>query len=275
MEGKRNFYFKTEVNNEESIEVYVGQSSGKQLSEDIANAQNEVLIISPYIDESRLDDLIRLKNRNVNVRIAFSDLRKDQYKNILTKLIHQNKFTDLEKKQKKEKLQNRYSLLSTIFISAAVVIFVYNSVQLFTKSTLEFIDKKNLLITIFLYLLSFISFLIYRYLKKQKSINDKMEIHNYTYDEKLNFVYLRDSYKERMFIHSKIYIIDRKIAYLGSLNFTDKGFTTNFETRVRITQKSKITELVNFVHSIFDDNYNFKRHELNFLGAQVYSEEKY
>ncbi len=52
-ERKRNFYFRTETGTNEAIEVYVGQSSGKQLTEDILNAKSEVLIISPYIDESK------------------------------------------------------------------------------------------------------------------------------------------------------------------------------------------------------------------------------
>lgn len=56
--NKRNFYFRSQGYNNEAVEVYVGQSSGKQLNEDILNAEKEVLIISPYIDETKLDNLI-------------------------------------------------------------------------------------------------------------------------------------------------------------------------------------------------------------------------
>lgn len=73
-----------------------------------------------------------------------------------------------------------------------------------------------------------------------------------------------------MYVHSKIYVIDRKIAYLGSLNFTDNGFSSNFETRIRITDQHKVGELVDFVHDIFDDHETFKRHKLWFLGKKVY-----
>jgi len=89
-EKKSNFYYKMPLNEFEAVEVYVGQSSGKQLQLDIENAKSEVLIVSPYIDETKLDDLIKLKNRNINVRLAFSSLRKEQESNILKKLIHQN-----------------------------------------------------------------------------------------------------------------------------------------------------------------------------------------
>ena len=95
-----------ETVNNESVEVYLGQNSGKQLSEDLLNAKSEVLIISPYIDETKLNELINLKNRNINVRLAFSDLRKEQYKQILRMLIHQNKETNVKEKDRKLKLIN-------------------------------------------------------------------------------------------------------------------------------------------------------------------------
>lgn len=101
-ENKR-FYFRIDTEPSEAIEVFVGQNAGTQLNNDILNAKEEVLIISPYIDETKLDDLIALKNRNVNVRLAFSDLRPEQYKDILRKLIHQHKVTDVKRKEKARK----------------------------------------------------------------------------------------------------------------------------------------------------------------------------
>jgi phosphatidylserine/phosphatidylglycerophosphate/cardiolipin synthase-like enzyme len=117
--------------------------------------------------------------------------------------------------------------------------------------------------------------MFYKLFKKKERV-ERTSIYRYEYFENLNFKFLRNNFhsNDRMFIHSKIYIIDRKIAYLGSLNFTNNGFTSNFETRIRITQSKKIEELVSFVHKIFDDN-NFKSHELYFLGKHVFSEEKY
>jgi hypothetical protein len=60
LEKKKNFYFKAETGIEEAIEVYIGQSCGRQLGYDILNARSEVLIISPYVDESKIDDLLAL-----------------------------------------------------------------------------------------------------------------------------------------------------------------------------------------------------------------------
>ncbi|RTZ46154.1 hypothetical protein EJ377_17070 [Chryseobacterium arthrosphaerae] len=80
------------------------------MNKDILNAQEEVLIISPYIDESKVDDLLMLKNREVKVRLAFSDLRPEQYEDVLRKLIHQHKVTDVKKKEKRESLKSMYFL---------------------------------------------------------------------------------------------------------------------------------------------------------------------
>jgi hypothetical protein len=42
-----------------------------------------------------------------------------------------------------------------------------------------------------------------------------------------------------------------------------------------IVLKEKVNELVRFVHDIFEDNVNLRKHELFYLGKQVYSEEMY
>ncbi len=263
----KNFYFKTEGTNNESVEVYVGQSSGKQLNNDILNAEKEVLIVSPYIDESKIDDLIKLKNRGVNIRVAFSDLRDGQKANILRKLIHQQKDIDEQLREKVNKKKNQYSILSNISLVLGIFLFLYTGFNLNVTSLSSLLVPMAGVIGI----LGF-----YKFNQRKKKV-EKTPIFSYEYTEKMNFKYLRNNFQslDKMFIHSKIYIIDRKFAYVGSLNYTKNGFTTNFETRVRITQSTKINELVEFVHDIFDDNYNFKAHELWFLGKQVYSEELY
>ncbi|WP_185247670.1 hypothetical protein [Chryseobacterium bernardetii] len=107
----KKYYFRIDTENSEGVEVFVGQNAGTQLNNDILNAKAEVLIISPYIDEVKLDDLLMLKNRNINVRLAFSDLRPEQYGSILRKLIHQNRVTDVKKKEKKRKPQESFLLI--------------------------------------------------------------------------------------------------------------------------------------------------------------------
>lgn len=263
----KKYYFKIDTENNEGVEVFVGQNAGNQLNKDILNAKEEVLIISPYIDEVKLDDLIMLKNRDVNVRLAFSDLRPEQYDSILRKLIHQNRVTDVKKKEKRESLKNIFFLSAIVLLCLGIFSLIYFGIHLVD----DFTNVNNFLA----FLVSVTSLYGFYRCWEKKSEVEKMEIYTYHYSEKLNFKFVRNNRYDSKFLHSKIYVIDRKVAYLGSLNYTKSGFTSNFESRIRITQKEKVNELISFVHDIFADNVNLKKHELFYLGKRVYSEEMY
>ena len=52
-------------------------------------------------------------------------------------------------------------------------------------------------------------------------------------------------------IHTKFIIIDDKILVMGSHNFSQSAFTTNFETSMIIDEASQIAEFVSFFNSIW------------------------
>lgn len=68
-------------------------------------------------------------------------------------------------------------------------------------------------------------------------------------------------------IHSKIFIIDERIAYGGSLNFTNSGLFRNFESRVRITDPGAVKGM----DDLFEDQDN-KETPLNYYGRFLYTE---
>lgn len=261
---KENFYCKIENTADESVEVYIGQSAGKQLNKDILNAKKEVLIISPYIDESKIDDLIHLNNNGVNVQIAFSDLRQKQKSRILKKLITQHRNTDESVKDKVSKKIKLFNILSiaSLFIGTTLLIYAGLTFKEFNVSL------------IILLLLSVAGVIGFQLFKNEKKKIAKTTVYSYDYNKNIHFKYLRNNFKEynKQFIHSKIYVIDRKVAYLGSLNYTNNGFTTNFETRVRITQSEKVDELVGFVQHVFNDDFAFQPHEMSFIVNGIYDE---
>ncbi|WP_335341503.1 phospholipase D family protein [Flagellimonas pacifica] len=55
------------------------------------------------------------------------------------------------------------------------------------------------------------------------------------------------------YLHSKIYIIDDRIAYLGSLNFTHSGTKYNHETRVRLTDKESVAKILEEFRHLMDE----------------------
>ncbi|WP_165027251.1 phospholipase D-like domain-containing protein [Dysgonomonas sp. ZJ279] len=260
-----NFYYKiSSEDNKDNVEIYIGQSCGKQLQNEILSAQKEVLIISPYVDMCKLYDLINLHDKGINVHIAFSKpYNRGHEEEILRKLIIQEKHIDeIKYNQKLNKLKkNRNMAFCSLILGIAIIIL--SVVAMFNTYSLN------------LYFLASLPFFIgLRYLIKKKESLNKLPIYYYTYKERIKFKYFWE-YNNNRFIHSKIYIIDRRVAYLGSINFTYNGFNSNFETRVRITHQDQIENLVDFVNNIFNDHSNFNGHQIDYLGKDVHGEVLY
>ena len=57
--------------------------------------------------------------------------------------------------------------------------------------------------------------------------------------------------RKTTYLHSKIYIIDDRIAYLGSLNFTRNGTQNNYETRVRLADSLPVSKIVGEFDELF------------------------
>lgn len=55
-------------------------------------------------------------------------------------------------------------------------------------------------------------------------------------------------------IHSKIFVIDEKIAFLGSANFTYSGFKTHYETRIKIQDIRAVNALSQEVERLYFSN---------------------
>ena len=55
------------------------------------------------------------------------------------------------------------------------------------------------------------------------------------------------------YVHSKIYIIDDKIAYVGSMNFTERGMRYNHEVRMKTKDEEVVGKLSTEFDSLFTD----------------------
>jgi phosphatidylserine/phosphatidylglycerophosphate/cardiolipin synthase-like enzyme len=256
----KRFYHRIEDKiNGDTVEVYIGQGAGTQLGNDLMNASSEVIIVSPYIDEQKLDELFMLKKRNIYVKLAFSSLNEKQEYSILRKLIRQKQIKDHEAAARAKRSAQHNGILSTIFLVAAIAFF--------TNLYFHF-QWPQLVFSLIL------GYLAYYFMDK-RTLSNKLPIYSYEYEENLHFKYFRNTNygaQSSPFVHSKIYIIDRKIAYLGSVNFTRNGFESNFETRIRITNTNKVNELLYFVNQLLDTNDYLNCHRLDWLGKKVYRE---
>ncbi|MBA3830175.1 MAG: phospholipase D family protein [Taibaiella sp.] len=71
------------------------------------------------------------------------------------------------------------------------------------------------------------------------------------------------------FIHSKWYIIDEAIAFIGSMNMTCSGFSNNYETRLRITEAATIVLLRKEFDALFNDQ-KIQEKSLEEWGKEIY-----
>ncbi|MBA4746751.1 MAG: phospholipase D family protein [Muricauda sp.] len=73
------------------------------------------------------------------------------------------------------------------------------------------------------------------------------------------------------FIHGKIYLIDDKIAYLGSLNFTKSGTEWNYETRVRTIDPNAIKLIKDEFYDLME-NPEIPERDIQSWGRKLYKE---
>jgi phosphatidylserine/phosphatidylglycerophosphate/cardiolipin synthase-like enzyme len=255
-----NYFFKDDV------DIYIGKSAGKQLSQAIMAAEKEVIIISPFIDEDGIDDLIKLQDRGVSTKLFFSQLLDYNRDKVLHKLIRQKQIKNYEAEQSKNKKLHRFSLISILSLVIGILSFcIFFFLILLKKEVVPFYSN-IIIVGVFCFINLWVT-------EGKRKAAMKIPIYKYEYEGIMNFKYLRSAYNT--FVHSKIYLIDGEIAYLGSVNFTRKGFIENFETRIRLNDRNEVRKLRKFVNDIYEDDGEYKGHEIEFLGRQIYSEPLY
>jgi phosphatidylserine/phosphatidylglycerophosphate/cardiolipin synthase-like enzyme len=242
-------------------DIYIGKGAGAKLLQEIRNAKRNVKIVSPYLSPSLIKELIFLHSKGVNISLITSDEIEDFYgydKNI-NKLIVQKKHIDEKAKQSRDSLISLSGILLFAIIGLAVVLVPL----IFLLKEWKFAYGFILVILLF-----FVRDFIVRQIKNKR-------IYHYTYKQLFPFkVFISPNNGNsfnKTFIHSKIYVIDDEIAYMGSLNFTGKGIKDNHETRIRTADPNAVAKIVEEVNEIFF-NSNLAERDLQFWGSQLYSE---
>ncbi|SHH20265.1 PLD-like domain-containing protein [Flavobacterium micromati] len=244
-----------------NCDIYIGKGAGHKLLNDIHSAKKSVKVVSPYLSPFLISELINLNKRSLEVELITSDNIEDfygDYDKNLHKLIIQNKETDYLAEKKREKWKNILRILTYSWFGILTILV----------GTAFYLKNMKVVYGIIpLILLFFIG----RYFKNK--IKNK-RIYTYWYSQLFHFkVYLSPdkANKNAMFIHSKIYLIDEKIAYLGSLNFTASGVKHNYETRIRTDDPNAIIEIKNEIYQLLN-NSNLPQRDIQSWGRQLYKE---
>lgn len=242
-------------------DIYMGKGAGAKLMQDIRNAKKNVKIVSPYLSPFLIKELIALHSKGINIKLITSDEIEDFYgyeKNI-HKLIIQNKHIDEEAKEKRDNLESLSGTLLFAMIGLAIVLFPL----MYLLKDLKFAWGFIVVVLMF--------FARDQVVKKIKNT----KVYHYTYKQLFPFkVFVSPNNGNsfnKTFIHSKIYVIDDEIAYLGSLNFTGSGVKENHETRIRTTDINAVHKIIEEVKELFF-NSNLAERDIQFWGSQLYEE---
>jgi len=238
-------------------DIYIGSGAGRLFLEELDTAEHSIKIVSPYLSPSIIKKLIDYKNnKNLDVQLITVDNLEDFYgdydKNI-HKLIQQKRHTDGEMEKKRNK-----------FLKYEKILKYFSWITLLSFSTLYYLGKVPLSFSLIP-----ISALVTKWLIG--NINSNMRIYHYSYHQLFPFVVYANTYSNT-FIHSKIYIIDDKIAYLGSLNFTKSAAKENHETRIRTEDKKALEGIKVEFENLMENKYNLPYLNIEEWGKLLYSE---
>ena len=213
-----------------SCDIYVGKKAGISVRNAIRKAKKSITVISPFLSGDMItEDIFEALNKDVQVNIISKDNERI-YPFLKKNLYSQNPILGSEK---------WLFLLGKSLLIFFYIIFSIAVLEIFTSFIFDVSFTKNILpISKNNFLAFTIIFGILTLFLRKLTIN-----HEFYSSKRDNFNVhiLEKSYN----LHSKIYIIDSKIAFLGSLNFTTTGFLFNHETCIRITDKSVIRHLNN------------------------------
>lgn len=246
-------------------DIYIGISAGRELMDDIFKAKKSIKLISPYLSASFVRDLIHLNSKGIDVFLITSDGsggNESWSKENIHEMIHQTRSLDVMAQVKRDKWigWNKKLLIGIISLCVIMALWLFNSMDLeaFVLCGIPLL----------------IMYLIRKWLIKKV---DRQRIYHYSYTQAFPFkVYMAKGDNLSLkytSIHSKVYIIDDEIVYLGSLNFTYSGTRNNYETMIRTTDKDAVEQILQEYNNLFHDS-RFAEKDIQSWGRQIYFESK-
>jgi len=233
----------------------LGTNAGSRLIRDLRQAQSTILVVSPYVSEGYLDLLIERQAEGVHViLLTTTDFEgKNNSLDYYRKLITQTEHTD------KAKLK-WFKNTTRVFFALMFIAFIL-------AGTGTYIEQYELLHALWLAPVLL--------LVREQGIS-KIKVYSYTYDTRIHVNILVSPYTERItqnqyFVHSKIYMIDGKIAYLGSLNFTLSGQKYNYESCIRVDDPALVADIESEL-SAFDEDPDVFFRRIESVGKEIFFE---
>lgn len=233
-------------------EIYLGRRAGRKILKAIKNAKKSVKIVSPYLSPSYLERLVALAKEGKEITLITSDKLPESrgghssFKH--SDVIKQKKIPDENAKTKKRKVLK-------VFLIVLLVSLIFFALSLLSLSFLY--------LGILSIIASVIAFVFSRSIKTYSSEYSpifKIKI----FDSKSG-----PNPQSVNLVHSKIFVIDEKIAFLGSANFTYSGFETHYETVINVKDIKSIKAISKEVENLYNST------ELDFKSIDDWGKEIY
>ena len=204
--------------------VYIGPQAGRPVERLIEQATASITVVSPFVSARYLRQLLEKQREGVQVTLVCHQISGLGAGKLLTydALIEQS-----ARRIDRSHTLRTYGLASCSLLAAFTMIFIVGLAMLWphvVTTNVSFLTITG--IVVWLGVLAMAG----RYFWRLKT-------YSYTYASKLaSFCWLGDyeAFSDFDTFHAKLYIIDQKTAFVGSLNFTNSGMTNNIETRVDI-----------------------------------------
>jgi phosphatidylserine/phosphatidylglycerophosphate/cardiolipin synthase-like enzyme len=213
--------------------IFLGRKKGMEILKEIKNAKKSVKIVSPYLSPSYIKELVRLREKDIPITLITCDeLEQNSYSDFRpSDIIKQKKIANPEAIRKKKTLK---TISVTIFL-IAFIIFLLSFLIIFL---------------VFLLILLIIVGLVIIF------INYSTKAFDYKYYSTFRLKVFDSKSGEKPWstnlIHSKIFLIDDKILFLGSANFTYSAFTTHYETIIKVEDPKAISDITEEIERLFN-----------------------
>ncbi|GMN11351.1 hypothetical protein MTsPCn9_10420 [Croceitalea sp. MTPC9] len=243
--------------NNAQCDIYIGTGAGKKLMEEMTLARKSVKIVSPFLSAPLLEGLNELHQKGVKVELittADDDQRYGKLQNLIRQNVHIDGRARKQRKRLKIAVWGCYAMVGMGLV-ASWWFFIQQALQ-------------PVLVSLALTTLAGLGAWLFRFLVRNK------RVYSYTYEPifPLKVVPQTNTFGQRTtYLHSKIYIIDDRIAYLGSLNFTRSGTEHNYETRVRLTDGPSVHKIVEEFRYLMDEA-SFPELDVQLFGKSHFKE---
>ena len=212
--------------------IYIGREAGKEIHEKIKNAKKSVKVVSPYLSPDYIKDIIDLHKKEIKITLVTCDkIESNSYSDFKTSdLIKKDKILDDKAVKLKKLLFKSFIWLFVISILCAVASFILSILLIFAG------------IFFFAGIIALVSsWIILDYSFRYEPIF-RIKVFDSATGKNPGSTEL---------IHSKIFVIDEEIAFLGSANLTYSGFKTHYETTIKIEDKNAVKDISSEVEKLY------------------------